>query len=342
LSNGSSNFKQGFKIEPDYYTVANLKFISHSNGIEVANYSRVIGNDVSGGAVLVDGTGIIVLRRNGSKALGNAVHGGRSGSRLDHGIYISGCAAMEGNYVGWNHIYDNSFDRGPLIVVNHQGNRCSSDVFVKSHHIYNNFVDCSQYPSRGIGLYDLSWDGGSETEPEPTYVYGNVVLSCGVDDGNYDHPAVYQGSAHEIWYNNSIVDTRTRGAVLGGNLSSEFVNNIVTLRSSDYDYVNENPIVSIKNNIFHGAGTPAESTTNSYHVDPGFNINTTTLQASLDSTSPARNRGITPLNFHQFDINGNDRVIGERIDIGAVEFYLAPPNPPVQTSRLLNILSGPY
>jgi hypothetical protein len=333
LTSGSSSFKQGIKIEPAYYTVANLKFESYSNAVEVADYSRVVGNDAQGGTVIVDGTGIIVLRRNGSVAFGNTVHGGRSENRLDHGIYITGCAPEVGNELGWNHVYDNSFDRGPLIVVNHQGTRCSSDVFLKSHYIYNNFVDCSVYPSRGIGLFDLSWDGLPETEPEPTYVYGNIVLGCGFEDLASDHTSVYQAGAHGRWYNNSIIDSRTRGVSIGGLkvLSSEFSNNIVTLMNPDDVYINvinSNISAVVESNLFFGGskGIPVDAQ-NSLESDPKIQIDAPNATFEIDFLSPGIDIGQTALPFYHYDIVGNDRVINGAVDIGALEF-LVKPEPP--------------
>ncbi len=329
LSSGSSSYKSGIKIESSYYTVANLKFTSYSNGIQGGDYTRIVGNDVQGGATIVDGTGIIVLTRNGGKVLGNSVHGGRSANRLDHGIYISGCAPIEGNEVGWNHVYDNSFDRGPMIVVNHQGTRCPSDVHVKSHYIHNNFVDCSNFASRGIGIYDLSWDGAPENEPEPTYVYGNIVYQCGISGTPSDHPSVYQNAASGRWYNNSIIESRTRAVSIGGDrfLSAEFKNNILTQSNSDDNYLNENPLIKASNNIFFGGKNPPSFATNSLYSDPKVTIDTANWKFTLDLYSPAIDSGTEGLAFNLYDIIGSNRPVNHLIDIGALE-YMSPPLPP--------------
>ncbi len=59
------------------------------------------------------------------------------------------------------------------MVVNYQSDRCENGTeFIDAHFIHDNVVDCSIFRSRGIGIYDLSWDprDASEEEPEPTYV----------------------------------------------------------------------------------------------------------------------------------------------------------------------------
>ncbi|MGB0750907.1 MAG: hypothetical protein ACPGQI_03070, partial [Gammaproteobacteria bacterium] len=253
------------------------------------NNVRVIGNDTVGvQKASRQGTGIITSGSptgTGSRniILGNSVHGGRGGYRLDHAIYIKGCASDGGQVVAWNHVFDNDFGRGPLISVNHMDdrrlrppNRCKDGQVMDGHLIFSNRVDCKLQRATAVGIYDLSYKPG-EPEPEPTVVFNNIFHRC----GTYEHDkkrnireafaaTLENGSGH--FYHNTWFDTGFRALLIGndksrGRLDAVFKNNIFHMNpaagSKDVGYLtfSTNPRgtpakfdrVVIEGNVFVGA-----------------------------------------------------------------------------------------
>lgn len=319
----SGSFHTSLRLQPAFITVAKLSIDAHATGISVGDDSRIIGNDVRGGAVFLSGTGIIVATGNASLVYGNAIHGGRTANRLDHGIYISGCAPRAGNTLAWNHVFDNSFDRGPMIVVNHQEERCPSDAFVRSHFIHHNFVDCSDYPSRGVGIYDLSWDGAPETEPEAAYVYDNVLTGCGTSSS----PAMYQNAAHAHFYNNTLHESVTDGVAISGDrvLSSSVVNNIIELTDSSASYIGASAgDVAITHNLYFGAGDYSGADPAPVNGDPLLVVDRASGHVDLAPESPAIDQGTDMVSdVVRTDFRSVARPSGDGVDIGAIE-WVAP------------------
>ena len=311
-------------IKNNWYTFSKLQVNAdqmaiYANGVGI----RVIGNDTIGVKTAQFGAAAIVTSKDYAKVLGNSVHGGRSANRLDHGIYITGCSPIEGTEVAYNYMYDNNVAEGPIIVVNHQKGRCSPSVYLKSHYIHSNFIDCTNYRSKAIGIYDQSWDGGDETEPEPTYVYNNISISCGIDR---NWPAMYQTSAHVEWYNNVVYDSRGVGLELAGSrgISSKVKNNIFHL-TRNWEYVRHinGGTAEIENNVYWGSTgnltAPGSIDANAIFSDPGILANT--LNASITVNETMFGIGVLDpgvIAVVTQDYNGNDRP-GISISVGALE-----------------------
>ena len=326
---GNSQFKTSFRIDAAHHTVAKLRIKAYSSGVNTTSDSaRVVGNNLTGLQVLVDGAGMISLGGNNAKALGNSVHGARSNDKLDHGVYISGCAPDVGMEVAWNHIFDLDIEQGPYIVINHQGNRCPSSVFVKTHRVHHNIVDCSAYPSRGIGIYDLSWDPqeGETNEPEAPMIYNNLVYSCGHAGTNYNSPSVYQSAAHGIWFNNMIMQSTQQAISIGGTerfISTQVFNNIIELSDPTKPYIsNEVTGFNINNNMYYGAGDYPGNDPNAINSDPKITVDTNSWVLTIDPSSQSIDNGIdvTALDIGPRDLNGNERIANNIVDIGAIEY----------------------
>lgn len=317
LSARNSSFHTGFRIDVPWYTIAKLSFVSYASAIIASGENiRIIANDTDGGNVFRFGIGVITAARDGIKVFGNSIHGGETGNRLDHAIYLSGCAPNAGNEVAYNYIHNNNFGAGPMIVVNHQDERCPSNVRLAAHKIHSNFIDCQNYPSRAIGLYDQSWDPKTDTagEPEPTYVYNNVTHSCG-DNGQ---PVFYQNSAHGRWYNNTLYNSLGNGLSVAGNrvITTEVINNIFHQKSPDSDYFNiSNGSYVVSNNLYYGAGKDNGIDSSPINADPDMYVTQYKLEVRLWPTSPAIKSGsIATMSIVNSDYKGIMRVTS---DIGA-------------------------
>lgn len=317
LSAKSSSFHTGIRIDVPWYTVSKLTFVSYASAIIASGENaRIVANDVDGGNIFRFGIGVITAARDGVKVFGNRVHGGETGNRLDHAIYLSGCSPNEGIEVGYNYIHDNNFGAGPMIVVNHQDERCSPDVRLAAHKIYSNFIDCQKYPSRAIGLYDQSWDPKTDSsgEPEPTYVFNNITHSC----GDKRQPVFYQNSAHGRWYNNTLYNSLGNGLSVSGErvLSTEIINNIFHMKLPNLKYFNvTNGKYIVTNNLYYGAGPDNGLDAKPVNLDPNMYVTPYKLEARLWPTSPAINAGsLSTMKIVNLDYKGRARVTA---DIGA-------------------------
>lgn len=337
FTNGnSSNFNKSIKIDVPYVTLSKLATNGWGNAIQIQSYSRVIGCDLEGAKMFTGGTGIIVSGGNGSKMLGNAVHGARSENRLDHSVYFSGCSSIEGSELGYSYSYDNSFDRGPHFVVNHQENRCSSDVYLKSHSIHHNLIDCTNFKSRGIGIYDQSWDDGEANEPEPTYVYNNVLNAC----GNGGYGAMYHQNGHAVFQNNTLINSQGVGLdIYGGQrLSTIAVNNIFIQSDSSEEYIS-NPCEIEDSNIYYGGqnSSISGSAINIILADPEVTLNMNPFLFELSSTSPAIGNGSSSVSgVVKDDFFSVVRNPSTGFDIGALQGQTTnqPMQPPAAPTRL--------
>jgi len=318
---GGSTYR-GFSIKSEYYTLSKLRVTSTGLGIDVggSTYSdghRVVGCNVTG-VQSSDAAGHIITQGSNCMVLGNKCHGGRSNNKLDHAIYPSGDASRGGCHIAWNYIADNDFDTGPLISVNHQDDRIDPDKSCKSHYVYGNFLDSTAYACSGITVYDLSWDEGVDTggEPDPTYVFNNVLVGCGTDR---TFSAMSAWAAHSKWFNNTLIDTvGTCFSIENARvLSCEFKNNILHCATGHtYEYVRQLNLagdvsVDIDYNNYHnstgGLTDPLVADVNGTEVDPGLVvdlINATVSQASWTETAGTTTPSIVDKDYDLVDRAG--------------------------------------
>lgn len=299
LDTQDSTKRTAIAAQNDWYTFSRLTV--HADQIAISGDGigvRIVGNDTVGVKTNQYGAGTIVGANDSVKILGNSVHGGRSANRLDHGVYASGCSPNDGMEIAYNHFYDNSLAEGPIIVVNHQDDRCGAGQYLKSHYIHSNFVDCSDFRSRAIGVYDQSWDVGDAQEPEPTYVYNNISVSCGIDR---TWAAFTQNSAHVEWYNNTVYDSTGVALEIAGTrvLSSKVSNNIFDM-SADFEIVRPHsltgtPPVIIDTNIYYGSNggltAPETLDPNAVFLDPAIVLDLP--NASITNTTAAYGVGLS-------------------------------------------------
>ena len=333
--------------DPEWYVISKLNFKAYNSCIGSASTGwRVVGNDAEGiTRTTALWAGIIGTGGGSAKILGNNVHGGRSGSKMDHAIYPGGCPSAGGIEVAWNHIYDNSFARGPLISVNHESNRCEDTEYVDDIYIHDNIIDSTNYPCRGISIFHMSYATGDPVEPT-AYIYNNIFINGGITDEYGPQPAIVQQNAHSCIYNNTFYNTRTRAIALysyvGASsyplLSTTIKNNIFHIRSDadTYIYVDyniEDSKVIIDSNCYYGKGSYSGNDSNAINSNPLF-INSATNDFRLQSTSQAIDNGTSSVSsVVSTDFDGNSRPMDgdengtAEYDIGAYEYtgiYIPP------------------
>ncbi|MCF6323751.1 MAG: hypothetical protein L3J89_05425, partial [Gammaproteobacteria bacterium] len=162
----------------------------------------------------------------------------------------------------------------------------------KSNHWHNNLISCEADASRGIGIYDLSWDKGDANEPDPAYVYNNILVGCG-DGWN---GAIYHANGHAVIYNNTIVNNQGVGIQLHDKspvLSSAALNNVIISTGDEYVQRSERHLFS-NNSYFGGpANSVPSSDTNAIVADPMIAVNSTAYNpVIIDKNSPLIGAGL--------------------------------------------------
>jgi len=209
------NNKYCVRFQNPYWSVSKMRISALKRGSFMqADFCRTVGCDIIGATNIPStGAGITHSGANGTKVLGNRLHGARSLNRLDHAIYFDGCQGTVASEAAYNYAYDCAFGRGPVFSENHFELRCGAGESMKSnlwHHNVcegDNTINTSR--SRGIYVFDVSWDLG-ETEPDPIVCYNNIFVRCG-PAGGIRHQNGYMHSFYNTVFENS--DETTHGAV---------------------------------------------------------------------------------------------------------------------------------
>lgn len=318
-----STWHTSFKIQVAYIELVNLGIDGYSTGVELGGDGcKATGLDAIACQHFGSGTGIIVTYASQNEVKGCTAHGATTANKLDHAIYASGDASrVKASTLAYNYIYDNSLAQGPMMVINHQGSRIPVDEYCKEHNIYGNIIDCSTYPSRGIGVFDMSWDSAEpgETQPDPAYVYNNILIRCGVD-ANF--PAMYQNDGRARFYNNILYQTRGRAffCINSGSttvIDSEQINNIYDMDTGDYEVLTDGTQTTT-NNCYFGDGAYTGACTDPINTDPLLTINPATMQFTMGALSDCIDAAAT-LGKVPTDIYGVSRPQGAAGDIGALE-----------------------
>ncbi len=269
------NFKNGVSIWSNHIVFSWFKMDVQYMAMNILwGYVRIIWNDIEAmKGKYFAWTGMIISTSDWLKVFWNYFHDATSKWRFDHVIYVWWCSANKWSEIWWNYMINNDFWNWTLMVVNHQEGRCPYETkIVKAHFIFNNYIQCADYRWTWVWIYDLSYDTW-EVEPEPTYVYNNIIDGCW--SAHYNNPdsasypvdsrwyatAVSHSNWHARFYNNIISNSWYRAFTAINRstapkiildktyeslrLSTIFKNNIVTMNPWLWEYWNDWTYLSI-------------------------------------------------------------------------------------------------
>ncbi|QDT06279.1 hypothetical protein K227x_46880 [Rubripirellula lacrimiformis] len=326
VSEGESPLAGNFVLARNYWTISKFRlrasktclFLGSNDG-ERGHGIRAVGNDCVGCQEFGSGTAPIATFGSNMSVLGNSSHGGRTNNKLDHAIYISGNpSVVKGVELGWNYAYDNDYAEGPMLVVNHQGNRIPPGRSCKQHDIHHNLIDCTLFAGRGIGIYSMSWDQQQgETEPDRAFVFNNIVLGAGWKNSP-SAAAIYCLNGKASIFHNTLVNCVENAITVGGEdvLSVEIENNILHVADgSGYIYlVPGSKSLVIKNNLYYGLGAGPSVDDQRIEAAPSLNRHLIPTVDGPEVNASSANTGV------RTDFWGKPRTTGSAADIGACEY----------------------
>ncbi len=285
---------------------------------------RVVGNYCDGLNRTVEAqSGIIAIGCDDARVLGNVVTGGRTGSKMDHAIYAKGCPdTIE---IAWNYVFDNNFNRGPLIMINYEGFRCDEGEYNYLSSVHDNEIHATNWDGcRCIGVYDLSSDGTDQTALAK--VYNNIIFDGGRSASS---EALYQADGRAWFYNNTISGCRAYALnVYNNSDTTRFENNIILMNNDASGYV-EGTIGNFKSdrNCYYGLGAYIDGDDqHPINADPKF-ANSTNVH--LQGNSPCRDSANTLGSEFERDKDGYIRPTGSAWDLGVYEYTGPDSVPPV-------------
>ena len=155
-------------------------------------------------------------------------------------------------------------------------------------------------------------------------VKNNLVYNCGLFGLSMGGASSENGYADNCTFINNTVYNNVVGINISKTKTNYIMNNIVYGK----DILLEGKIGSnvLINNLWYSPNGNSENLTP--FANPKF-TNISTYNFMLLSDSPAIDKGInTSIDASEFDLDGNPRISGEIVDIGAYEFTNTVPSPP--------------
>lgn len=296
-----------------YFVIAGFKLYSDSKNVSVTgSHIRIINNNME--SLKTHSYGMIHPTIGSDiKIYGNTFSGATSGNKLDHPIYVG--YGADNVDIGWNRIYNNNVDRGPVISVNTDGAQQSGYKF-DNIRIHDNEIDCNG--ARGIGV--VCTQAGSSVR-----IYNNIFT------GSSDQVVyVYSGSvsiSNNVFYvspGGSIIQLTTMndGSYTYWPETIDIKNNILYSRNGGqyFEIINENEMgkVDISNNAYYGAGSGPSRDAQAKNTDPLF-VNAGAGNFYLSENSPCINAGTDVSSLTVFDKDGYARSQEGVTDMGVYE-----------------------
>ncbi|MGE5308017.1 MAG: putative Ig domain-containing protein [Deltaproteobacteria bacterium] len=290
-----------------YYVVAGLTLQGAGRGCVSlgGNGHRIINNDCIGSSDFA--YGLIFPTGTNSKIYGNKMHGMTSRNKLSHLLYL-GYGASNIDF-GWNNIYGNDIDVGPLISTNTDG----GGYLFSGNLIHDNILDGNNGLARGMGF--VAQAGGSNAK-----VYNNQFIKCG---GGYYAAYVWSGSVD--FYNNVFYNSNGGALWVGGQYgftpeTIRIKNNIFNNYSGS-SYIDNGGANSFTAdyNGYYGNGSGPSWDGHAVNSNPLF-VNASGGDLHLQSSSPLINKGTDVSSVVTRDFDGISRPQGGTFDIGPFEY----------------------
>ena len=315
---------RNFDVQLPYTTVANMKMLGNNYNVQTKNfpdnrgnfadYIRIVDCDCEGVFEGSGGTGNFTTHRSGAEVYGNHFYGAATNGKLEHAIYLNGCAPIEGADVAWNLTSDMQIDNGVHIAINHFRDRCAFGETMMGHTIRQNTVDCTEHPGAGaINVFSMSYDIVVDTNPltvdpslevaEPgvTTLRNNLIIGCGsdrTDPGITGHqPAIHHDEGHARILDNILQLCVNIGIRVGppsavpdldiNRLSTEVRGNSVQMRAGRFT----DHIANQHDDVQFDSDTNEDIDTTRTHTVDGVDVGTTTTIISgntvCEGTEPA-------------------------------------------------------
>jgi hypothetical protein len=264
------------------------------------------------------------------KILGCSAYNMDSGSRLDHGIYIS--AGGDDVEIGWNVVHDIK----RVISEGGDGNagfgiqtyRGMSEHYADLTNvvIHDNIVyEC---PSRGgINLADYTVN---------SYAYNNIIYNCGYDGtetGYGIRVTVDLSPGTHYIFNNTIyncgqVNASSNSSALG--FSADDALHVYLRNNIIYAFENQSYIYNAlssesftsSNNCWYGSNLSSPSDQDAVYSDPLF-LAIESHEFHLLNGSPCIDKGYDTQDIVETDKDGIIRPQGDSVDIGAYEYEVS-------------------
>ena len=272
--------------------------------------SRIIHNMAyeKGGGIYYNNSDVIIeyseIKHNRSFYYGGGIANGIScGGIVQNNIIARNIALRIGSY--W--------------MAGCGGGFYASDAFNLSPTVQNNLI-CNNLSLNGGGIYEST---------SLVWIISNIICNNrGV--GIFNGHSIGQGR----YINNTIVHNATKGGITTYSSNILIENNIIWGNSNGFEWeqinleMGANPTV-IYNNIQNGFNGEGNINEEPLFVDPTVMqdtlFNALLADWSLMEESPCINAGnpdTTGLNLPYYDLNGNYRMYGVRVDMGALENQL--------------------
>lgn len=333
----------------DYWLISQLHLISGHQAIDIGGTGwKIVGNNIECPGADGQVGCVETSQANHVRFYGNEVHNAGinpTSSKYYHAVYFS----TDTNHVdvGWNHIHDNYTCRA---IQFHSSPLCnpgcgSSDETGRDQydlHVHDNLIHGDN--CNGINFATVDPSKG------PVEAYNNVIYHVGLRDPlsaggafsciyvagitNHGHEGtgtveIFNNTLYDCGANSSRNSDGSRGAFsVGGGPASLVMrlrNNVVYQLPGEFYIDGSKAQITGDKNLWFGAGTVPEQTTNNLNDDPQF-MNLGGFDFRLRVGSPARESGNTvqPNNPFIFggqmtDKDGIVRPQGKAFDLGAYE-----------------------
>jgi len=268
------------------------------DGFDITNNLVYNISNIGIDAIGHEGTASVNDQARNGTIKGNVVRDCKSPYATSAGIYVDGATDV---IIENNEVYNCQWG---IEVGCENADKTTSDITVRNNFIYNN-----DDAGIAIGGFNYPFDDGSL--PDPNEEESGKVIDCSIINNSC--------------YNNDKIDGSIGGE--SGELSISYTenctiaNNIFYTKNNDLVNLGRSENLTLDYNLYYKTGVAnygfiSNQDANSSYGDPQF-ISTSTPDLHLSSNSPAIDNGDDSVEIGSTDFDGDSRVQGGTVDIGA-------------------------